>query len=94
MTTTRVRKLGEGPWVEVEHEPEACIFCELANGSLKSVGDVIYFETDAGAVQRTECIGFASNGAAAFFCFESSREEAEHEIAAHAARDHRAKEDA
>jgi len=92
MTKTRLRKLGEGPWAEFEHEPGECIFCTLANGGLKAVGDVIYFETDAGAVQRTECIGFASNGAPAFFCFESSREEAEQEIAAHATRDHRAKE--
>jgi len=80
---TRVRKLGEGPWLDVEHEAEGdCIFCELARGGLKAAGDVIFFETDAGAVQRTECIGLASDQSAAFFCVESSREEALQEIGA------------
>ena len=74
---TRVRKFGEGPWVDVERPPdEGCVFCDVARECLKAVGDVIFFETEAGAVQRTECIGLASDRSAAFYCFESSREEA------------------
>jgi len=81
---TRVRKLGVGwPWVTVESED--CVFCVLAAQNLKNVGEVIFFETAAGAVQRTECIGVASDGAPAFFCFECTREEALEEIAAAAA---------
>jgi|SRR3982751_1083024 len=81
----RVRKMGEGPWLELE-PAEGCVFCELAAGSLKAEGDVIFFETDAGAVQRVECIGLASDRSPGFFCFTSSREEAEREIAAAAVR--------
>src|SRR3982751_5411687 len=76
----RVRKMGEGPWLELE-PAEGCVFCELAAGSLKAEGDVIFFETDAGAVQRVECIGLASDRSPGFFCFTSSREEAERAIA-------------
>lgn len=79
---TRVRKLGEGPWVDVEHEADECIFCELARGGLKAAGEVIFFETEAGAVQRTECIAVVSDQLPAFFCVECSREEALQEIAA------------
>jgi hypothetical protein len=79
----RVRKFGEsGPWVEVEHTPvQACGFCAVASGSLKAVGDVIFFENSDGHVQRTECVGLASDGSPAFECWESDREEAEREIA-------------
>jgi hypothetical protein len=79
----RVRKFGEaGPWVEVEHVPvDQCGFCAVAQGNLKAVGHVIFFETADGHVQRTECIGLASDGSPAFECWESDREEAQREIA-------------
>jgi len=78
----RIRKFGEsGPWLDVEHVPvEQCGFCAAAYGNLKAVGDVIFFETPEGYVQRTECIGLASDGSPAFECWESDREEAEREI--------------
>ena len=79
----KVRKLGEGSWLEVAPPADGdCLFCELARGSLKRAGEVIYFETDAGAVQRTECVGVASDGSAGFLCWESSRAEAANEFKA------------
>lgn len=83
---TRVRKFGEGPWVDVEPPPDGgCVFCDVARGCLKAPGDVIFFETDGGRVQRTECIGLASDGSPAFYCFESAPEEAELAIARYSA---------
>lgn len=79
----RIRKLGEVEWVDVElGEDDFCVFCEVARGSLKAPGQVIYFETEAGTVQRTECVGVASDGSAGFLCWESSREEAAAELVA------------
>lgn len=81
---TRLRKLGDGPWpwVDVEHEADECVFCEVASRCLKAAGAVIFFETEAGAVQRTECIAVAPTKLATFFCIECSRDEALQEIAA------------
>lgn len=83
---TRVRKFGDGgAFLDVDHTEGECAFCVVARGNLTAAGDVIFFETDAGRVQRTECIGLASDGSPAFYCFESAPDEAQLAIARYSA---------
>lgn len=79
-----MRKLGDGwPWVTVESED--CAFCVLAAQNLKNVGDVLFLETAAGVVQRTECVAVAF-GSPVVLCAETTREEALQEMEAQNAR--------
>lgn len=54
---TKIRKLGEQLYEEIEHDEDECPFCEAARTMVAwSEGGVIFFENEKGTVQRCECL--------------------------------------
>ncbi len=82
---TKLRKLGTSQFVEIAHFKKECPFCVAGRSTFRtSVGQVIFFENEAGVVHRIESLATFA-GHIAMHCYEVTREEATAEIAAKAA---------
>src|SRR5260221_931353 len=74
---TKLRKLGEEAFVNIEHEEGDCAACKAGCHTQWTGEGVIFFEDERGLIRRVENVGFP---VLAFLCGEVTREEALDEL--------------
>lgn len=81
---TKLRKLGESPFVAIEHDSDDCAACEAARAVKWTGAGVIFFEGEDGVIRRVENLGIV--WPLLFLCREVTAEEATAELQSDGAR--------